>query len=254
MTSDIAIAVIGLGYVGLPLAVEFGKLRSVIEFDINSTRVTELKADLDHTLECCTEEISLVCSLSYSDNPQDLRKARISIVTVPIPVGHAKRSDMIPLVQASETAGMALKQGGIVIYESTVYPGAIEKVCVRVLEEISSLRFNTDFLCGYCSERINSGDKKTSLALHQKSYQWQHIGCGRAGGPSLPPDHHCGHAQGQLNPRGCSRQSDRKNAARRQHCATERTELDISYPGYRYASGRLEKPLIMSDFGKILAS
>jgi UDP-N-acetyl-D-galactosamine dehydrogenase len=135
----------------------------VIGFDINSARGTELKVGLDHTLECGTEELSQACYLSYSINPQDLKKARIFIVTVPTPVDLAKRPDKIPLVKASKAVGMALKQGDIVVYVSTVYPGATEEVCEPVLEKISGLRFNTDCHCGYSPERINPGDKEHRL-------------------------------------------------------------------------------------------
>jgi UDP-N-acetyl-D-galactosamine dehydrogenase len=157
------IAIIGLGYVGLPLAVEFGKVRPVIGFDINAKRVEELQAGQDHTLECSPQELAEAKHLRYSWNAQDLQQVQIFIVTVPTPVDQANRPDMTPLVKASETVGKVLKAGDIVIYESTVYPGATEEVCVPVLEKSSGLKFNHDFFCGYSPERINPGDKEHRL-------------------------------------------------------------------------------------------
>jgi UDP-N-acetyl-D-glucosamine/UDP-N-acetyl-D-galactosamine dehydrogenase len=162
------IAVIGLGYVGLPLAVEFGKQRQVIGFDINPNRVSELQRCQDHTLECSPEELAQALHLRFSCDPQDLISAQIFIVTVPTPVDRANRPDMTPLVKASETVGKVLKPGDIVIYESTVYPGATEEVCVPVLEQHSSLKFNVDFFCGYSPERINPGDKEHRLPTIKK--------------------------------------------------------------------------------------
>ena len=162
------IAVIGLGYVGLPLAVEFGKKRPVIGFDINASRVGELNMGLDHTLECSREDLKLAAHLRYSCEAVDLKVAQIYIVTVPTPVDKANRPDLTPLVNASETVGQALKAGDIVIYESTVYPGATEEVCVPVLEQFSGLTFNKDFFCGYSPERINPGDKVNTLTTIRK--------------------------------------------------------------------------------------
>lgn len=162
------IAVIGLGYVGLPLAVEFGKRRQVIGFDINPKRVAELLSGQDHTLECSPEELTRAPYLSYSCNAQDLESAQVFIVTVPTPVDTANRPDMTPLVKASETVGKVLKAGDLVIYESTVYPGATEEVCVPVLEKFSGLTFNQDFFCGYSPERINPGDKEHRLPTIKK--------------------------------------------------------------------------------------
>jgi len=142
------IAIIGLGYVGLPLAVEFGKKREVIGFDINSARISELKNGNDHTLECNAEELAQARYLRYSSDAELLREAQIFIVTVPTPVDSANRPDLTPLVRASETVGKYLKDGDIVIYESTVYPGATEEVCVPILERISGKKFNKDFFCG----------------------------------------------------------------------------------------------------------
>lgn len=162
------IAVIGLGYVGLPLAVEFGKIRSVIGFDINPKRVAELQAGKDHTLECSPQELEHASHLCFSSDPKDLEQAQVYIVTVPTPVDKANRPDMALLIKASRTVGQALKKGDVVIYESTVYPGATEEVCVPVLEQQSGLRFNEDFFCGYSPERINPGDKVHRLPAIKK--------------------------------------------------------------------------------------
>lgn len=163
MITDKTIAIIGLGYVGLPLAVEFGRIRTTVGFDISSSRVTELHQGQDHTLECSPKELSEAKYLSFSSNPADIQQAKIFIVTVPTPVDQANRPDMTPLVKASETVGKLLKSGDIVIYESTVYPGATEEVCVPILEKFSGLLFNQDFYCGYSPERINPGDKEHRL-------------------------------------------------------------------------------------------
>ena len=160
---DKTIAIIGLGYVGLPLAVEFGKVRPVIGFDINPGRIAELQSGQDHTLECSPVELQQATQLRYSCNPQDLQQAQVFIVTVPTPVDTANRPDMTPLVKASTTLGRVLKKGDVVIYESTVYPGATEEVCVPVLERESGMTFNQDFFCGYSPERINPGDKEHRL-------------------------------------------------------------------------------------------
>jgi UDP-N-acetyl-D-galactosamine dehydrogenase len=162
------IAIIGLGYVGLPLAVEFGKHRAVIGFDINQARIAELKSGLDSTLECSAADLVSAGHLSYSHALEDIKAAQIFIVTVPTPVDQANRPDMTPLVKASETVGKVLKAGDVVIYESTVYPGATEEVCVPVLEKFSGLRFNVDFFCGYSPERINPGDKVNTLTTIKK--------------------------------------------------------------------------------------
>jgi UDP-N-acetyl-D-galactosamine dehydrogenase len=168
MTQNKTIAIIGLGYVGLPLAVEFGKVRKVIGYDINVKRVEELRSGKDHTLECSPQELSEALYLRYSFNKDDLQRAQIFIVTVPTPVDQANRPDMTLLVKASETIGKVLKAGDIVIYESTVYPGATEEVCAPVLERLSGLKFNQDFFCGYSPERINPGDKEHRLTTIKK--------------------------------------------------------------------------------------
>lgn len=160
---DKTLAVIGLGYVGLPLAVEFGKRRAVIGFDINPERIAELRSGEDHTLECSRGELKEAKHLRYSCEPEELRQAQVYIVTVPTPVDQANRPDVRPLVRASETVGKVLKKGDVVIFESTVYPGATEEVCVPVLERHSGLKFNEDFYAGYSPERINPGDKEHRL-------------------------------------------------------------------------------------------
>jgi UDP-N-acetyl-D-galactosamine dehydrogenase len=153
------IGVIGLGYVGLPLAVEFGKVVNTIGFDINKQRIDELKQGYDRTLEVDSRELKEANNLQYSYVTEDLRKVNYFIVTVPTPVDEFKKPDLSPLVSASKTVGSVLKKGDIVIYESTVYPGCTEEVCVSVLEKTSGLKFNVDFFCGYSPERINPGDK-----------------------------------------------------------------------------------------------
>ena len=154
------IAIIGLGYVGLPLAVEFGKQYPTLGFDINTARLAELQAGHDSTLEVDDEELAEAKHLSYSSSLDDLKKCNVFIVTVPTPINEHKQPDLTPLIKASETIGKVLKQGDIVIYESTVYPGATEEDCVPVLERVSGLTFNEDFFCGYSPERINPGDKE----------------------------------------------------------------------------------------------
>ena len=162
------IAVIGLGYVGLPLAVEFGKHRPVIGFDLKPERIAELKSGTDSTLEVSSEELAEARHLTCSSDPTALAAASIYIVTVPTPIDAHKRPDLTPLLKASETIGAALKPGDIVVYESTVYPGATEDDCVPVLERASGLTFNKDFFCGYSPERINPGDKAHRLTTIRK--------------------------------------------------------------------------------------
>ncbi|MEP2757539.1 MAG: Vi polysaccharide biosynthesis UDP-N-acetylglucosamine C-6 dehydrogenase TviB [Hyphomicrobiales bacterium] len=157
------IAVLGLGYVGLPLAVEFGKSRSVVGFDIDKARISELIAGEDTTLEVSTEEIAASEGLRFSSDPEDLRSCNTFIVTVPTPIDEHNRPDLKPLLLASQTIGRILKTGDVVIYESTVYPGATEEDCVPVLERFSGLTFNKDFFAGYSPERINPGDKTHRL-------------------------------------------------------------------------------------------
>ena len=162
------IAIIGLGYVGLPLAVEFGKKRSVVGFDINAKRIAELQEGHDHTLETTPEELKAATLLAFTSHADDLRDCAVFIVTVPTPIDNANRPDLTPLVKASESVGKVMRQGAIVIFESTVYPGATEEVCVPVLEKFSGKKFNVDFFCGYSPERINPGDKVNTLTKIKK--------------------------------------------------------------------------------------
>ncbi len=165
---NIKIAIIGLGYVGLPLAVEFGKKHEVVGFDINQARIDELKKGIDSTLETSLQELNDASRLSYTFDKNDIADCNIFIVTVPTPIDEFKRPDLIPLQKASETVGLFLKKDDIVIYESTVYPGATEEVCVPILEQYSGLKFNIDFYCGYSPERINPGDKEHRLPSIKK--------------------------------------------------------------------------------------
>lgn len=162
------IAVIGLGYVGLPLAVEFGKHYPTIGFDINTQRIHELQSGQDHTLETTTEELQAATHLHYTAHLQDLRDANVFIITVPTPIDSHKRPDLTPLIRASESIGKVIKPGDTVIYESTVYPGATEEDCIPVIERESGLRFNVDFFAGYSPERINPGDKTHRLTSIRK--------------------------------------------------------------------------------------
>jgi UDP-N-acetyl-D-galactosamine dehydrogenase len=162
------IAVIGLGYVGLPLAVEFAKKRAVIGFDIQAKRIEELSFGYDRTLELSKEELKEATHLSFTANANNLQQAQIYIVTVPTPINSANQPDITLLLKASETVGRALKKGDIVIYESTVYPGCTEDDCVPVLEKISGLKFNVDFFVGYSPERINPGDKTHRISTIKK--------------------------------------------------------------------------------------
>jgi UDP-N-acetyl-D-glucosamine/UDP-N-acetyl-D-galactosamine dehydrogenase len=163
MTNSPLIAIIGLGYVGLPLAIEFGKIRPVIGFDTNQQRISELQGGFDHTREVEPDEFAAAAHLNFTADEAALRDAHIFIVTVPTPVDDAKRPDVSLLIKASQTVGAALRRGGIVIFESTVFPGCTEEVCVPVLERMSGLKFNVDFSCGYSPERINPGDKEHRL-------------------------------------------------------------------------------------------
>lgn len=162
------IAVIGLGYVGLPLAAEFGKYYPTIGFDINKQRVHDLQVGQDHTLEVSSEELQAAAKLLYTDQYEALHDANIFIVTVPTPIDEYNRPDLTPLIKASETIGKVIKRGDIVIYESTVYPGATEEDCIPVIESVSGLKFNLDFFAGYSPERVNPGDKLHRVANIKK--------------------------------------------------------------------------------------
>lgn len=167
-TSDIRLAIIGLGYVGLPLAAEFGKHREVVGFDINAARVAALRAGQDTTLEVSEKELSEAVGLRYSTDLSDLVDCNFYIVTVPTPIDAHKRPDLSPLIRASRIIGKVLNKGDIVVYESTVYPGATEEDCVPELESVSGLKFNKDFYVGYSPERINPGDKTHRVATIKK--------------------------------------------------------------------------------------
>ena len=166
--SNMRIAIVGLGYVGLPLAVEFGRKRSVIGLDTNKIRIKELKKGVDNTLETSYQELKDAIHLSYTTSLEDLKECKIFIVTVPTPIDEHKKPDLSPLENASEAIGSILKKGDVVIYESTVYPGATEEVCVPILEKQSGLLFNKDFYCGYSPERINPGDKEHRITTIKK--------------------------------------------------------------------------------------
>ena len=165
---DIRLAVIGLGYVGLPLAVGFGRKLSTLGFDVNTLRIEELKQQRDHTLETTPDELRAATRLGFSQDANDLKQCNVFIVTVPTPIGRAKRPDLTPLKSASVTVGKAIGRGSIVIFESTVYPGATEEVCVPIIEQQSGLKFNEDFFAGYSPERINPGDKQHRLDTIKK--------------------------------------------------------------------------------------
>jgi len=166
--NDTKLGIIGLGYVGLPLAVEFGKKFATVGFDINDTRINELKFGKDSTLEITNEEISLSKKLKFTSNTDDLKSCAIFIITVPTPIDLNKKPDLLPLLNASQLVGSLLKKNDLVIYESTVFPGATEEFCVPVLERNSNLKFNQDFFCGYSPERINPGDKERNVTSIKK--------------------------------------------------------------------------------------
>ncbi len=158
------IAIIGLGYVGLPLAVAFGQKRPVIGFDISAARITDLTKGLDRNLETSKEEFKQAKQLSFTANADDLKHCKVFFVTVPTPINDAKQPDLTPLIKASETVGKVMPKGTIVVYESTVFPGCVREVCVPILEKFSGLKFNHDFFAGYSPERINPGDKARGVA------------------------------------------------------------------------------------------
>src|SRR5690606_9197123 len=168
MKNSKTVAIIGLGYVGLPLAVEFGKKRPTIGFDINSDRINELKAYKDRTLEVTSADLQQAVHLTYSSEIEALKEAQIYIITVPTPVDKYNNPDLTPIRKATETVATVLKKGDIVIYESTVYPGVTEDICVPILEEKSGLKYNNDFFCGYSPERINPGDKEHTVTKIRK--------------------------------------------------------------------------------------
>ena len=167
-SSKLKLAIIGLGYVGLPLAIEFAKKRNVIGFDINKKRIEQLKSGVDETLETTENELQAAKKLIFTNHINILKSANCYVVTVPTPIDIQKKPDLKPLLQASETIGNLLKVGDIVIYESTVYPGCTEEECVPILERCSGLKFNQDFFCGYSPERVNPGDKNHRISNIKK--------------------------------------------------------------------------------------
>ena len=166
--TDKGLAIVGLGYVGLPLALEFGKRRDTLAFDTNETRICELRAGFDRTGERTNKQLAEAKRVKFSSDPNDLDKCGIFIIAVPTPIDRAKNPDLSNLVKASQSVGSSLKVGDLVIYESTVFPGATEEVCVPILESASDLTFNVDFFCGYSPERINPGDKVNTLTTIKK--------------------------------------------------------------------------------------
>ena len=165
---DIKLAIVGLGYVGLPLALEFAKNRKVIGFDLKKKRIEELKSGIDKNLESSKAEIENSKNLNFTNNEEDLKYANCFIITVPTPIDELKKPDLQSLLQASEMIGKIIKEGDLIIYESTVYPGCTEEVCVPILEKSSNLKFNQDFFCGYSPERINPGDKEHTISNIKK--------------------------------------------------------------------------------------
>ena len=165
---DIKVGIIGLGYVGLPLALEFAKNRKVIGFDLKKKRIKELSSGIDKNLESSKEELENSKNLNFTNSEDDLKYANCFIITVPTPIDELKKPDLQPLLQASEMIGKIIKKGDLIIYESTVYPGCTEEVCVPILEKFSNLKFNLDFFCGYSPERINPGDKKHTISNIKK--------------------------------------------------------------------------------------
>ncbi len=192
------IGVIGLGYVGLPLAVEFGKHFPTVGLDINAARINELQAGTDSTLEVAPDELCQAGQLRYASHAEELAGCTVYVVTVPTPVDAYKRPDFGPLIGASVTAGRLLKPGDVAIYESTVYPGATEEVCVPILERDSGLRFNVDFFAGYSPERINPGSGGVRRC-------------------AVPADHQRRHSSSLQHPGGGSGQGHRKHSARCQY-------------------------------------
>ena len=168
MNNDKSLVVMGLGYVGLPLAIEFAKIRPTIGFDIDKTRVAELETHYDRTLELTEEEMKRPSQLNYTCDPEELKRCNIFIVTVPTPIDEANRPNLTPITKATELIARSLSVGSFVIYESTVFPGCTEEVCVPILEKLSGLKYNEDFFCGYSPERVNPGDKVNTLTKIKK--------------------------------------------------------------------------------------
>ena len=173
--SKLKLAVIGLGYVGLPLALEFAKKRNVTAFDLKKKRVNQLKSGIDKNLEISKKELNNSKNIKFTNKENDLSEANCYIITVPTPIDKLKRPDLAPILGASQTVGRFLKKNDIIIYESTVYPGCIEEKCVPILEKYSKLKFNKHFFCGYSPERINPGDKNLKSQILKKLPQVQRL-------------------------------------------------------------------------------
>ena len=234
------------GYVGLPLAVEFGKHFETVGFDIKAARIAELRRGKDSTLEVDAAELAAAKHLTFTRSRGPEGAAGVFIVTVPTPIDEYKRPDLTPLRGASETVGQVLKKGDIVIYESTVYPGCTEEVCVPILEQVSGLKFNHDFFAGYSPERINPGDKQHRLPTILKVTSGSTPEVADFVDALYGSDHHGRHAQGVQHPGGRGGQGHREHAARRQHRADQRAGADLqparhrhrgSAEGGRHASG-----------------
>ncbi len=245
--ADVRPAVVGLGYVGLPLAVEFGRIYPTTGFDINATRVTELRARHDLTLEVSPEELAAATKLAFSTELSDIAKCNVYIVTVPTPIDAYKRPDMAALRAASKSIGHVIKRGDVVVYESTVYPGATEEVCLPIIEQTSGLRLNTDFFAGYSPERDQSGRQKSSIDEHHEGDVGVDAGSGRVRRSAIRLDHQSRHAPRVEHP-GCrGRQGDREHPTRSEHRADQRAVADIRTDGHRHrgsaASGRNEMEL-----------
>ena len=218
---SVVIGIIGLGYVGLPLAAEFAKFYNVIGFDINAARVNELRQYHDRTLELSPEELRSAHLLTYSEKIDDLKLVDVFIITVPTPVDKYNRPDLTPLIKASETVGKAMKKGAIVVYESTVYPGCTEDDCVPVLEKFSGLKFNIDFYCGYSPERINPGDKEHKVSAIKKIVSGSTPEVGEILRIFARIGHHCRNPSCAIYKSSRSRQGDRKFSAGYQYCICE---------------------------------
>ena len=234
---DTRIGIIGLGYVGLPLAVEFGKRYPTVGFDIKAGRIAELQSGKDSTLETTSGELASAEHLTCTTDKSELAKCNTFIVTVPTPVGKNNRPVLTPLKGASETVGSVLKKGDVVVYESTVYPGCTEEYCVPILESESGLKFNKDFFAGYSPERINPGDKEHRLPTIKKVTSGSTPEVADYRRCSIRQHHHRGHAQG-VEPQGRrSSEGDREHSARRQHRADQRAGADLQPARHRHRRG-----------------
>jgi UDP-N-acetyl-D-galactosamine dehydrogenase len=213
---DARICVLGLGYVGLPLAVAFGAVHDTLGYDLDAGRIAELRRGEDRTLEVEPEELA-ASGLRFSHDEADLADRNVFIVTVPTPIDSARRPDLGAISAASRMIGRHLKPGAVVIYESTVYPGCTEEICVPILEQVSGLTFNRDFFCGYSPERANPGDRQHRLSTITKVTAGSTTGSRRPGRQSLPRDCPRRHPSGQLDQGGRGGQGDRKHPARPEH-------------------------------------